>query len=109
MTVCHSLHTITTNFQAANPPALEYTGTRDLLDGVSLPDGRVWTFTYDQYGDISSILLPTGASISYQWQAVETYIDEYTFDEDRQVVSRKLYDGGSKYYTWNYKYFTPPI
>src|SRR5207302_10265380 len=32
---------------------------------VVLADGRKWTFSYDSYGEVTSIGLPTGGSISY--------------------------------------------
>ena len=40
------------------------------LMSVILPNKTYWGFTYDNYGEITSIHLPTGGSISYVWETV---------------------------------------
>src|SRR6185312_9189733 len=49
-------------YQAVFPGA-----TLDPLTTIILPDGTKWVFNYDQYGDVTSISLPTGGSITYLW------------------------------------------
>ena len=38
-----------------------------LLTSVTLPNGTSWSFTYDNYGQVSSVTMPTGATVTYQY------------------------------------------
>src|SRR6185369_7121257 len=40
------------------------------ISGVILADGSKWTFTYDNFGEITNIGLPSGGSISYTWTTI---------------------------------------
>jgi YD repeat-containing protein len=37
---------------------------------VILADGSYWAFNYDSYGEVSSIHLPTGGTLSYLWRTI---------------------------------------
>lgn len=41
--------------------------TWPLLTSVTLPNQTKWKFTYDNYGQVQSIALPTGATVSYTY------------------------------------------
>jgi RHS repeat-associated protein len=41
--------------------------TWPVLTSVTLPNQTQWTFTYDNYGQVQTITLPTGATISYTY------------------------------------------
>lgn len=45
----------------------EYVGTRQAISSIVLPNGREYTFSYDNYGSLTEMTLPTGASIAYTW------------------------------------------
>ncbi len=74
-----------------------------LVDMV-LPNGTQWTFNYDSYGNITSVGLPTGGSISYTW-TTNTYPDCSGTNtlRSRAVASRTLTDGTTSH-TWNYNW-----
>jgi RHS repeat-associated protein len=43
----------------------EYSGSLTVVKTVQLPDGQSYTLGYDSYGELYSITLPTGGTISY--------------------------------------------
>ena len=58
----------------ANPSgsSLEYETINELwwvLTSVTLPNQTTWQFTYDNYGQVSSVTTPTGATVSYSYQS----------------------------------------
>ena len=76
-----------------------------LLTGIVLPNGQQWAFTYDAYGDISQITLPTGGTISYQWTTESPYAATDPTLLGRVVTQRTVdaHDGsGAK--IWQYSY-----
>ena len=53
------------------PGTLDYDGPLDVLTGITLQNGRQYSFTYDEglhghYGVMTSMTLPTGGTISFQ-------------------------------------------
>ncbi len=48
---------------AAQPPI-------PITTSIILPDGTSWVFSYDSYGNVTSIQLPTGGSVSYVWSTL---------------------------------------
>jgi RHS repeat-associated protein len=42
--------------------------TWPVLTSVTLPNKTQWKFTYDNYGQVQSITLPTGATVSYTYE-----------------------------------------
>ena len=76
-----------------------------LMTSFSLANQTAWAFTYDQYGDLSSITLPTGAKISYTWQTVPLcpYSGSYT-KVSRAVQTRTISGPGIPTATWTYTF-----
>ena len=67
VTYCYSPYTISSQSFDSGPSG-RYTGTFNLLHSVALPNGQTWTFDYDTAGDLATLTLPTGGTISYTWQ-----------------------------------------
>jgi RHS repeat-associated protein len=44
----------------------EYVATPHMLSAVVLPNGTSWQFSYDSYGNVTVVALPTGGNITYQ-------------------------------------------
>jgi RHS repeat-associated protein len=40
-----------------------------VISSISLPDGRSYTFSYDSYGELARVVLPTGGAIEYDYAA----------------------------------------
>ena len=62
---CYGNITLQTNFQSGQ--IVEYSGTALMLNAVILPDLTSWIFSYDGYGNVTQLTLPTGGTISYQY------------------------------------------
>jgi len=61
---------IHTNF--AQSAVNEWSGTLNALQSLQLPDGSAYRFTYDTaYGELISVTLPTGGTVSYQWNTFQ--------------------------------------
>ncbi|MBZ5492454.1 MAG: hypothetical protein LAO76_16115 [Acidobacteriia bacterium] len=75
------------------------------LMSVILPNGTYWGFTYDNYGEITSIHLPTGGSISYAWTTVN-YLGcgGGAYPYSRAVQTRTLDDGLGHTSVWRYNW-----
>jgi YD repeat-containing protein len=43
----------------------EYSGSLTVIQSVTLPDGRTYSFGYDSYGELNSVTLPTGGTVAY--------------------------------------------
>ncbi len=79
------------------------------LSNVILPDNTQWSINYDSYGEITSVAVPTGASIQYSW-AEATFPASSSADittVSRAVASRKLTDVHGHSFTWNYQWGPP--
>jgi len=50
------------------PSIYEWSGTLNPVSSIQLPDGSLYSFSYDSYGELSSVTLPTGGTISYGYQ-----------------------------------------
>jgi RHS repeat-associated protein len=76
-------------------PCNESVGSWQAPSVVQLPNGMQYVITYVQNSDgqISSIQLPTGATISYAWNSID--------DAGPQVTSRTV-TSGSQVSTWSY-------
>src|ERR1044071_1385886 len=73
------------------------------LTTVILADGTKWAFAYDNFGEISSVSLPTGGSIAYTWTTVSTCSAGQT-PVSRSVATRTLNDGQGHSSTWTYNW-----
>src|SRR5438067_13679743 len=40
---------------------------RTILQNISFPDGSTYSFSYDQYVELTGITLPTGGQVSYTY------------------------------------------
>jgi len=88
--------------------------TESLLQSIVLPNGTYWTFIYDAtnpadstsigYGQVTQIRLPTGGTISYQYQTFKpTCAPSKTPNYSRSVTQRTFDPGnGLPTSTWNY-------
>ncbi len=76
-----------------------------VVASVTLPNGRQYTFKYNDYGELARVVLPTGGAVEYDYAAGLTndYADGMTASGYqgslviyRRVTERRLYpDGGS--------------
>lgn len=72
----------------------EWSGTLTAIQSISLPGNQgSYQFSYDPYGEVSSVTLPTGGIVSYGWS---NYVDSYQ-NSNRWLTS--LTKDGS---TWRY-------
>src|SRR5262249_41489084 len=101
MKFCWATFTFTTAF---NDPGVSdnHSANVTLLVSVILPDGTAWRFTYDSWGDLSTIATPTGGTISYSW-ATMTGCD--IFKQSRFVIGRSADpNDGSPVQTTSFEY-----
>ena len=98
--LCYANFSIATNFGVANVG--EYQRTLQLLQNVILPNGTMWTFNYNNYGDLTYLGLPTGGSISYGWNTFQ-----FCGGRSRTITSRTANDGSSSR-TWTYNWTPSP-
>lgn len=83
-TVTTSPVTISTHFNQS--AVSEWEGTFYPVQSIQLPDGTSYSFTYDTYGEMTSITLPTGGVINYGWT---NYQDSYN-NINRWLTSRTV-------------------
>jgi RHS repeat-associated protein len=81
---------VQTNFQQSGVtcewPCAGGTGTLTPVQNIQLPDGGSFAFTYDSYGEITSVTLPTGGTIHYGWT---NFQDSYQ-NKNRWLTSRTV-------------------
>jgi RHS repeat-associated protein len=122
MKVCYSSATTQTAFHLTLPDGTTVEEAQDVnfsagqnsprvapgLATVILADGSKWAFAYDTYGEMTSVSLPTGGSISYTWTNI-TQADNCAGDtkKSRAVATRILDDGRRHIYKWSYTWGTP--
>ncbi|MGA3093249.1 MAG: RHS repeat-associated core domain-containing protein, partial [Terriglobales bacterium] len=70
-----------------------------------LPNTTKWTFSYDSYGNVTTLGLPTGGSISYTWETISIPTCDSAAAVSRAVASR-TFTNGTTSYTWNYTWGT---
>jgi RHS repeat-associated protein len=71
-----------------------------------LPNNTKWTFSYNSYGDVTSIGLPNGGSITYTWKTIPLpNCNGSDAKVSRAVASRTVFDGTNSY-TWKYTWGT---
>jgi YD repeat-containing protein len=74
----------------------EWSAQLQSVSSIVLPNGRSYQFTYDSYGGITQITLPTGGYNTYTWATLAD--GPRTF---RYVASRTVHVSGQSY-TWNF-------
>jgi RHS repeat-associated protein len=115
--MCINPPNLATAFNAPNvveypnwPGATNYDNpwpTRSWVTTAILPDQSKYTFSYDSYGEITSIGLPTGGSITYGWTTIVLSPCGDSTSMSRAVTSRSLTDGFGHTLTWSYSYSAP--
>src|SRR5207302_10496089 len=55
----------------------EYSGPVSLLTAIVLPNGQMWRFAYNSYGEVQKVTLPTGGSISYSYITYPSLCSEF--------------------------------
>jgi RHS repeat-associated protein len=105
MKLCYGNIPIATAFNV--PGIVELTGAASSqLVTLVLADGTKWTFDYDNYGEVKSVGLPTGGSISYTWTTIA--FPSCAMPDggvSRAVATRTLNDNGHSY-IWHYNWGT---
>ncbi|HEV7676887.1 MAG TPA: hypothetical protein VGQ12_20345, partial [Candidatus Angelobacter sp.] len=75
-----------------------------LLSAVVLPDLTMWTFTYDNYGDVMRVSFPTGGSLAYTY-ATGPFNSNTGTGYSTWVVSRTVdANDGTGGHQWIYNY-----
>lgn len=75
-----------------------------LLSNIMLPNGTSYAFSYDSYLSLSSLTLPTGATITYAWQNVY-FGQSPTSPISRALQTRTINPGnGEAAQTWHYQF-----
>ncbi len=79
------------------PKCVEFKSNLSRPTVIQLPDGLTYQFTYAQndYGEPTSVILPTGAQISWTWGNVDS--------SGPKVISRTVTIGGQSF-IWHYSY-----
>lgn len=68
------------------PAVSEWVGNFYPVQSIQLPDGSSYSFTYDSYGEMTSVTLPTGGVIHYGWT---NFQDSYN-NMNRWLTSRTV-------------------
>ncbi|MFZ3215139.1 MAG: RHS repeat-associated core domain-containing protein [Candidatus Acidiferrales bacterium] len=92
------------SFSITGSQAGTYSGTPMFLQSLVLPNDQTWTFEYDAKGNLSSVSLPTGGTISYTWTDARICGDpSYPRFYFRGVTTRALdADDGQGSHIWTY-------
>ncbi|MGE5321327.1 MAG: hypothetical protein ACM3SW_00600, partial [Actinomycetota bacterium] len=111
--VCYGTFTPQTAFNV--PDVTEYQNAGTPVPTVQpttiiLPNSSKWVFSYDVYGDLIDVQLPTGGSISYTWRILYPGIESLcTLDNvwnplpaARAVATRTVVDNNGHSFTWTY-------
>ena len=88
-------------------------GSATYLQNLVLPNGTAWTFEYDVFGELSSVTLPTGGTISYSWtytsgvcvgtEYMQNGVNTWLYPYGRGVTSRTVNaNDGTGPHVWNY-------
>lgn len=98
VTVSYISASIATAFGVAGiyGPIQEYSGTRKAISSIVLPNGTSYSFQYDNYGTITQLTLPSGATISYGWQ------NRAQGDSTTRVVQSRTVTADGQTATWNF-------
>ncbi|OAI56907.1 hypothetical protein AYO50_00295, partial [Acidobacteria bacterium SCGC AG-212-P17] len=99
---CYNNVSYATAFGVSN--IAEASGSGPVLTALIRPDGSQWTFTYDNFLNPVAITLPTGGTITYEW-------DTHLFNGPvttsmRLVKSRTLTNNLGHSYKWAYQWGT---
>jgi YD repeat-containing protein len=86
-----------TNFGIAG--VTEASQTRTVVTSIGLPNGTSYSFQYEPgtYGGLTSVTLPTGATISYTWATLSPSGNSFV---THRYVSGRTVTVGSNVFTW---------
>src|SRR5580765_9092084 len=95
------------NVQApdSNLPTPSYpAGGYNYIVSAVMPDGNYWSFDYDVFSNLTSIQLPSGGTITYQWGEIPiTNCTDDVTKVSRAVLTRTVNDlaiSQTWHYTW---------
>ena len=114
LTLCYGTYTVTSAFCPTYCGGVDYDGSYPgnlFLQSITLPNGRQWVFTYNSWGDISTITTPTGATITYTWKIVEACgITSVVYNRGVATRTVDLHDGNApQVWTYNAGVVTDPL
>ena len=97
-TVTYENVTLTTAFNQSGVTEYQNNGTHSptipAIQSIGLPDGSSYQFSYDSYGEIQNMTLPTGGVVKYGWT---NYTDSY--QNVNRWISQSTIAGYSTLYT----------
>ena len=109
--VCYSEFPIQTAFNVSNITEAvtndSFTGAHFIpIASVTLADGSYWAFNYDNYGEVTSIHLPTGGILSYIWHTIAfpTCTGGPRTPLTRSISARTLNDNQGHSSQWSYNW-----
>jgi YD repeat-containing protein len=107
---------------ASNPLCQGTSGGQVEMVGLVLPNLTSWTFAYDGVGELTTVTLPTGGSISYTWTYISGGCVSQPYTDPGSGVNTGLYsyrramtsrtvnaNDGTGPHTWNYALSTTNI
>ena len=103
---CYSMFSIYTNFDSNSSQGAQNYGpvSTSLLSAVVLPDLTIWTFTYDNFGDVLNVAFPTGGSLTYTY-GVGPFNSSSGTGFSTWVMTRTVNaNDGTGAHQWTYKY-----
>jgi RHS repeat-associated protein len=108
--ICYGSLTMQTNFSQSGVGQFPLGGHTSpnpvsVITTMILPNNTKWTLSYDSYGEVLNVGLPTGGSISYTWTEISFPSCDST-KVSRAVASRTLNDSITSS-TWNYSWGAP--
>jgi YD repeat-containing protein len=94
MTFCYANFAVSSDFGLTGTS--EMSGTFTMLQNVVLPNGTMWSFSYNSHGDLASITFPTGGTITYEWANIR-----FCSGTSRALTSRTVTDATGPH-KWSY-------
>src|SRR5205807_1843095 len=105
---CFALVNVHTNFGVSGTREwpIQSGGSQTLVPvTIILPDGTKWIFSYDSYGNVTSVGLPLGGTVTYQWATV-AFPNVGVTPVSRVVMQRTITDNLGHSGIWNYRWMT---
>src|SRR5205807_5582325 len=105
---CFALVNVHTNFGVSGTREwpIQSGGSQTLVPvTIILPDGTKWIFSYDSYGNVTSVGLPLGGTVTYQWATV-AFPNVGLTPVSRVVMQRTITDNLGHSGIWNYRWMT---
>jgi YD repeat-containing protein len=95
-----TLQTLHDLFPALNGSSSTYHNPSNTVASVKLPDGRLYQFQYNPWGELARMVLPTGGAIEYDYTQVGSGIigDASGYQIYRRVLERRTYPNGGSVY-----------